>query len=879
MEERDYVFSTGFNSLDDVLQGLRPGDNVVWQTRDMERYQTYVEAFSARGSRHGGKLVYFRFAEHPPLIPDDVPADRHHFDPEEGFETFANNILRVIEENGEGACYIFDCLSNLAVDWTSDRMLGNFFMLACPLLYRLNTLAYFVLLRNDHGPLAVDAIHNTAQVVLELYRGVKNDYILPIKVEGRHSKTLYMLHRREEDEFIPEVRSAAVSRILSKVPQPWLDFTIDRPGIWTNTFIKAYRTLERLQSLPGPPPVEAEQLKDKLIKMIITRDEALFQLSRQYFGLDDLIAVAKRMVCTGLVGGKSVGMLLARAILAKHDPRWVNLLETHDSFYIGADVFYTYLIQNGCWWGWRSLKQTTAVTPEVMTLAGQLNEKLLGGVFPEDIMERFKAILAYYGQFPLIVRSSSLLEDGYGNAFSGKYESHFCVNQGDPRRRLEDFVMAIKKVYASTVSEQALSYRAHKKLMGMEEQMALLVQRVSGELRSNYYFPQIAGVAYSFNPFVWNKRIDPAQGVLRLVYGLGTRAVDRHDNDYTRIVAINEPYLRPESSEVEAWKHTQKVMDVLDLNRNEQVSMKFQQVASEVEDSSLELFASRDEALLDRARAMGLKNPFPWALTFDRFLRESGFIRDMGEILRVLERAYGRPVDVEFTTNFIAPDCYRINIVQCRPFHFTGSLVAPAAPRDVPPEDLLLRSHGPIIGQSLFDNVDRIIHVKPEKYGLLPVSDRYSIARLIGELSAAAPSLKTMLVGPGRWGSSMPSLGVPVSFSEIRNVSVLCEINAMHDNLTPETSLGTHFFNDLVEMDIVYMALKPGKDGAVLNPAVWSHCRNLLPELAPSATAWQDTVTVFDTRSLKPGHRGFLYANTLKQEAMVFLDKDTTATA
>ena len=210
-------------------------------------------------------------------------------------------------------------------------------------------------------------------------------------------------------------------------------------------------------------------------------------------------------------------MLLARAILKKKT-LWSKKLEPHDSFFIGSDVFYTYLIQNHCWWIRRKLND-----PESgFVVDREAKERMLTGRFPKDIEDQFMKMLEYFGQSPIIVRSSSLLEDAYGNAFSGKYESIFCANQGTPQVRLENFLNAIRRVYASTLSEEALAYRAHWGLLDRDEQMAILVQRVSGSVYEDQFFPQIAGVGVSYNPYVWNSEIDPEAGMIRLVFGLGT---------------------------------------------------------------------------------------------------------------------------------------------------------------------------------------------------------------------------------------------------------------------------------------------------------------------------------------------------------------------
>ncbi len=184
--------------------------------------------------------------------------------------------------------------------------------------------------------------------------------------------------------------------------------------------------------------------------------------------------------------------------------------------------------------------------PANIFLQEEARRRILTGTFPQETQKEFMDMLDYFGQCPIIVRSSSLLEDNFGNAFSGKYESVFCVNQGTRGERLKAFLSAVRRVYASTMSMEALDYRAHRGLLDRDEQMAILVQRVSGVVCSNLYFPQIAGVGLSFNPYVWSERIESDAGMLRLVCGLGTRAVDRHDDDYTRLVSLNAPKLRHE---------------------------------------------------------------------------------------------------------------------------------------------------------------------------------------------------------------------------------------------------------------------------------------------------------------------------------------------
>jgi pyruvate,water dikinase len=862
MNRQELAFSSGMTSLDQILGGIRPGDNVVWQVDDLCDYPSIVQPFCRYSSLHNKTLVYFRFAQHPPFIPEDIPAIMHKLDPRQGFEQFISQILSLIEHYGRGVCYVFDCLSGLAVDWYTDRMLGNFFRLACPYLYQYETVAYFVLLRNRHTPLALNAIHQTAQIVIDVLGAHDNLYILPIKVFERSSPTMYMLHRWKGDLFIPVKESAVASRIFSGVPQPWIDFNMDRSDTWRETFLQAQKIQDE-----DPQGTDHDQkaslMKTQLIKMIITRDESLFPLCERYFALSDLLSIGKRMIGTGLIGGKSVGMLLARKILEASDEKWVNLLETHDSYFVGSDVFYTYVILSDCWWQRHELKDQE----DFLEQAEGIRAKLLSGIFPREIMEQFENMLNYFGQAPIIVRSSSLLEDAYGNAFSGKYESVFCVNQGTPEERLSGFLEAVRTVYASAMSREALSYRAHWGLLQRDEQMALLVQRVSGSFHGNLYFPNAAGVAYSFNPFVWNARIDPSRGLIRLVFGLGTRAVERHDDDYTRLVALNEPLLRPEGKYDDIRRYTQRFVDILDLKKNRIVSYPFEKVAATAGDIPLDLFASPE-------KVSGLTSPRidpnP-SLNFLKLLTATPFLKDMQDMLQTLQEAYKNPVDVEFTLNFPQESDYRINLLQCRPFQFAGEFRKIRPPDDISKDAVILKTCGPIIGQTIVKKIDRIIYVLPSRYSRMSMSDRYSVARMIGNLTKKQGREKNiMLIGPGRWGTRMPALGIPVSFPEIVNVSFLCELVTMHEGLVPDFSFGTHFFNDLVEMDIVYMGLFPKKQGYIMNEDFILNQPNRLSKIVPNAASFTDSIHVCDLDENLSGHTVYIHVDTRKQEGIVY---------
>lgn len=860
---------TGLPGLDHVLRGLIPGDNIVWQVNSIEDYRPFLEPYCRAAVQAGERLVYFRFARHEPLVGQDSGAEVCTLAPEDGFEQFITQIHRVIDSTGRGGCYVFDCLSDLAVDWYSDRMLGNFFRLTCPYLYDVEAIAYFAVLRNYHSVHASATITETTQVLLDVYRHRGKLYIHPIKAQQRHSPTMYMLHSFEEDTFKPVNESSTIAEILTDLPWSGSDPVRSRLGVWNRAFLQAEKLMEGKADASEPGPADSD-LISRLLRMIVTRDPRVLELAEQYFTIPDVLDIWRRMIGTGLIGGKSVGMLLARAILARLDPRWKELLEVHDSFYIGSDVFYTYLVQNGCWW----VRQKQSNPATFLEGAEEARRRILAGTFADDVRNQFSDMLDYFGQYPIIVRSSSLLEDAFGNSFAGKYESVFCPNQGSRDKRLEDFMSSVRTIYASTMSEKALRYRAQRGLLNRDEQMSLLVQRVSGALSGNLFYPQIAGVGLSFNPYVWNESIDPKAGMLRLVFGLGTRAVDRSDDDYTRVVALNDPQRRPESSFDEVRRYTQRRVDTLDLAANRLVSYDFVDVAGQSPTAPLEMFASRDPEIERLAAETGQRELFPWILTFERLLSQTDFAEDMRDMLEKLQAAYGSPVDVEFTTNFFDKRHYRVNLVQCRPLQVSESQgPAQALPEQVDEAQTLFKAQGAVIGHGRQVQIDRVVQVVPSVYARLPIKERYSIARLIGQLMHidGASTRYTLLMGPGRWGTTTPSLGVPVSFAEISTTNVLCEIVAMREDLIPDVSLGTHFFNELVECDILYLALFPNRRDNLLNERWLATMPNRLSDLLPGASSRTDVVRVIDATDLPAGGSLRLHADHLNQKAICYV--------
>ena len=849
--------STGYAELDNILDGLRIGDNVVLNVESIENYRYFVGPFVDQALRDGRQINYVRFGEHLPLLGETPQIKVHRLDPRLGFEAFASDVYNIATEQGVGAFYVFDCLSDLLSAWTTDHMVGNFFRVTCPYLFELDTVAYFALTRDCHSFKTIEHIRDTTQVLIDVFTHEDHFHIQPLKVWQRRSPTMFLPHQKEGEKFIPLTNSYESTRLYSSLAARTRDSSRRQIDHWHRLFIEAEGLCTETST-----EVERTTMVRHICRHMIAREDRMLALAMQYFSLQDLLEIKSRVIGTGFIGGKAVGMLLAHNILRQDASfEWDDHLEHHDSHYVGSNVYYSYIVHNGLW----QLFMQQKTEDGYFSAAAELREKMLHGSFPDKIREGFQHLLEYYGQYPIIVRSSSLLEDGFGNAFAGKYDSFFCVNQGNPEERLEHFEAAIRKIFASAMSEDALTYRLQRGLDRQDEQMALLVQRVSGAYRNHYYMPELAGVGVSYNTFVWDRDMDPQAGMLRLVVGLGTRAVDRAEIDYPRVVALDSPKMRQHKGFEDVRKFSQRDIDVLNVNENRLETVSLLKVTQEKIDIPWHFYAIKDYETMELLERRGKKGHDIWRLTFDEFLGKTDFTAIMRRLLKTIEAAYDYPVDVEFTANFTADRMLKIDVVQCRPLQTKGSIAHLEIPPDVPEENLFFRSAGNFMGGNISQDIEWIIWVDPAEYLSLPLVEKYEIARVIGLLNkriADKDNSRAMLLGPGRWGTTTPSLGVPISFSEISNLSVLVEVAFTTGDLMPELSFGSHFFQDLVEADIFYLALFPDNKNCFLNEPWLQRCHNVLSGLLPSYSRYKKVVKV--CRVPKPGVK--LMADVVTQE-------------
>ncbi len=185
---------SGIQALDEVLQGLRLGDNVVWQVDRLEDYRYFAEPFATAAIAAHRRIIYLRFASHPSVLVSRPGLETIELNPNLGFDLFTREVHHLIEVHGPGVLYVFDNLSALVVEWATDESLANFFQITCPFLFELNTVAYFAVTRNQHAHSAVARIRDTTQILVNVYHAKGQMHIHPIKVWDRYSPQMFLPH-------------------------------------------------------------------------------------------------------------------------------------------------------------------------------------------------------------------------------------------------------------------------------------------------------------------------------------------------------------------------------------------------------------------------------------------------------------------------------------------------------------------------------------------------------------------------------------------------------------------------------------------------------------------------------------------------------------
>ncbi|MBW8010450.1 MAG: phosphoenolpyruvate synthase [Chloroflexi bacterium] len=621
-----------------------------------------------------------------------------------------------------------------------------------------------------------------------------------------------------------------------------------------------------------------QEIKVVLIRNMISDQLAYINIAKEWLDIDDLISIREGKIGRGKIGGKAAGMLLAQSILqGSGDEEIKACLNIPESYFLGADVMYAFMSANDLM-HWAGQKYKSA--DEIKAEFPQIQKEYLAGEFPADIVRDLENLLYKIGNRPIIVRSSSLLEDNFGTSFAGKYDSFFCPNQGTPEENLDAFCHAIAGVYASVLGADPLLYRRAKGLQDYDERIAVLIQVVQGEPFGRYYLPHVAGVAFSRNLFRWSPHIGREEGFLRLVWGLGTRAVERVGSDYPRLVALSHPLLRAEPSPQAIHRYSQRFVDLIDLEANEFKTLPVQEVLNRrypVLRYIAQLY--QDNYILSLRSNLLEDKPDQLVVTLDELIARTPFADKMRRMLKILEEKYHSPVDIEFTaqirnTNTSHPDV-DIFLLQCRPqSHLQETNIR--LPEELDEKDIIF-STSRVLPHGQVNDIRYVLYVPPEGYFSLPTpAARTELSRAIGHLNTELEGQVFILLGPGRWGSTNSDLGVQVSYSDIFNSRALIEISGEGVGSAPEPSLGTHFFQDLIESQIFPLAIYLDDEDAIFNRDFFYSSPNILLDVMPRDAKLADSLHLIDAAAFRPGYHLDLVMDDQAGRAVAFFVKDET---
>ncbi|MBD3867213.1 MAG: nucleotidyltransferase domain-containing protein [Acidobacteria bacterium] len=576
----------------------------------------------------------------------------------------------------------------------------------------------------------------------------------------------------------------------------------------------------------------------------------------------------------GKLGGKSSGLFTAKNII-KYEADSTDLLKeirTPRTWYIASDATLQFIRYNNLediyYRKYCSIDQIRQEYPNLVQV-------FKNSAFPPEIVNGLSAVLDEFSDVPIIVRSSSLLEDQSGAAFSGKYKSLFLANLGSKKERLAALQDAIAEVYASIFGPDPIEYRAQRGLLDVHEEMGIMIQEVVGTKVGPYFLPAFSGVALSNNEFRWSSRIKQDDGLVRLVPGLGTRAVDRLGDDYPILVAPGQPGLRVNVTLDEVLRYSPRYADAINLETRSFETVDFLDLIKTHGDEFPMLAKIVSEITPDGVRQpIGFSTDFAegdFAVTFESLLSGTPFIAQIRTMLKLLEEKLDTPVDLEF-----ASDGTHLYLLQCRPQSYSRYQAPAAIPRDIPRERILF-SADRYVSNGYVPDVTHIVYVDPDEYAQLQnLDDLKEVGRTVSRLNTLLPKRQFILMGPGRWGSRGDiTLGVNVTYSDINNTSMLVEIAQAKGGYVPDLSFGTHFFQDLVEAEIRYLPLYPDEDGIIFSESFFRCKKNILAELLPEAEHLSQVVKVIDLPRVTEGKILRVLLNADLDEAIGVLSEPT----
>ena len=524
------------------------------------------------------------------------------------------------------------------------------------------------------------------------------------------------------------------------------------------------------------------------------------RFDRQFFAGDEGFTC----IGSGALGGKALGLALARdTIMSNLDPAASQDIDVvlPRLTVICTNMFDAFMERN-------SLAEVaeSGASDDRIAHAFQLAE------LPAELVGDLRGLIEQV-HTPLAIRSSSLLEDALAHPFAGVYATKMIPNnQHGADERFGRLVEAIKFVYASTFFASARSYRDTVEAPPASEKMAVIIQEVVGHRHGDRFYPEISGVARSYNYYPGDGSA-PSDGVASLALGLGKTIVD---GGLCWTYSPDRPAAPPPfGSMKDLLKNTQTRFWSVNMGPpppydplHETEYLLHSSVEDARSDGTLDLVASTYDAGSDRVRP-GVGGNGPLVLDFNLLLRAGTLPLNecVKRLLAVFKETVGRDVEIEFalTRSRDPRMAARLGFLQVRPMATPGSAVE-VAPEDLTAENVVLASTS-CLGNGRVDTIQDVVFLRPDTFAAKHTQV------MAAELAAINHELVQMgrrylLIGFGRWGSSEPWLGVPVVWGQISGAGAIVE--ASWAGMSPDMSQGSHFFHNLIGFQVLYLSLPEG---------------------------------------------------------------------
>lgn len=506
----------------------------------------------------------------------------------------------------------------------------------------------------------------------------------------------------------------------------------------------------------------------------------------------------------GALGGKARGIAFLAKLISKYiyDDMFPNLKITIPrSIVLSTDVFDKFMEKNNL-----SEIDFENFSDE------RLSSKFMDASLPAIVLGDLRSFIRNTRK-PIIARSSGLLEDSLNQPFAGIYSSMLLPNDSwETDLRFQEVCNSIKHVYSSTYFERAREYVKSTPKNISDEKMSVLIQEVVGERHGKFFYPTISGVAKSYNYYPQG-RCKPEEGIVYLALGLGKAIVE---GGASFAFCPEKPKAPLFGTPKDYMKYSQRRFYALNLqsiykyvNYNEETSLDKLDIdiarKHNVLDKIVSTYIPEDDSLYPGIYEGSLVVDFAPILKYDA-LPLSNAIK---MLLNISEIALGYPVEIEFAVN-ISKDGKKpseLVILQIR------NMIPPEKKIDIDfdeikKEDTLIFSKN-VLGHGKVENIYDIVYVDQEKFDL---SKSQEVVNKIKELNKKLTDNKTpyLLIGPGRWGSSDPWLGIPVIWSDIAGVKAIVETPYKERPIDP--SQGSHFFHDMIASQVVYLITKQKDD-------------------------------------------------------------------